>query len=212
MRPSGDTPRWSHGVRPRRRTVLAHRVNEIAKPTMPVGCSGATSTLRTWDDRGPWWHQAIICSTAGAGPSNTASTDPSPRLRTVPATPSRPASRRHDSRKPTPCTRPAIRTRRRIDSSGPVTPSVYRGHRRPGRGGPVGPGAGPGRARSRCCVTQFHQIMCPTVRTWVRQRAVRCRSSAPGCSERAPRSTPRPGVPSVGSGGCGKWRSRSDRE
>src|SRR6478735_460406 len=59
-------------------------------------------------------------STAGAVPSNTTSTEPSPRLRTVPATPSRWASCRHDSRKPTPWTRPEIRTRRRM-VSGPVT-------------------------------------------------------------------------------------------
>src|SRR3954447_26566405 len=63
-------------------------------------------------------------STAGAAPSKTASTEPSPTLRTVPATPSACASRRHDSRNPTPWTRPRTRTRQRTPLSVSATSSV----------------------------------------------------------------------------------------
>ena len=65
---------------------------------------------------GPARHQAIIRSTAASGPSNSASTAPSPRLRTKPPTPCARASSRQRPRNHTPCTRP-VTTRTRIARS-----------------------------------------------------------------------------------------------
>src|SRR5438552_2584007 len=76
----------------------------------PVGCSHSTSTRSTCAGRGPLWHQLIMCLTAVAEPSNTASTRPSSRLRTQPSTPVLRACSRAAARKLTPCTRPSILT------------------------------------------------------------------------------------------------------
>ena len=67
-------------------------------------------------DRGPLRTGAAEvdqCSTAAAGPSNTASTVPSARFATAPASPRDSAIRRVVSRKKTPWTRPWTITRRR---------------------------------------------------------------------------------------------------
>ncbi len=71
------------------------------------------STASTRARAGPDRHHAISRSTAGRGPSNSASTAPSPRLRTHPPSPSARACSRHESRKNTPWTRPVTTTRTR---------------------------------------------------------------------------------------------------
>ena len=75
------------------------------------GRSSVTSTPVTSARGGPIRHQATISATAASGPSKTASTVPSMRLRTHPATSRATASRRQDSRNQTPCTRPETTTR-----------------------------------------------------------------------------------------------------
>src|SRR3954453_1633780 len=85
----------------------------MRNPSSPSGASSAASTPSTRAPSGPRRHQTVSASTAAASPSKTASTDPSSRLRTHPATSRRDASRAHVARKKTPCTDPQTRTRRR---------------------------------------------------------------------------------------------------
>jgi hypothetical protein len=82
-----------------------------SNPANPCGSSRATSTRSTDARPGPARQNATSASTASSGPSKTASTVPSSQLRAHPATPRRAASRRTESRKKTPCTRPCARMR-----------------------------------------------------------------------------------------------------
>ena len=70
-----------------------------------------TSSTRARE--GPVRHHATIASTSSAGPSKTASTDPSEALRTHPARPRADARRAQVARKKTPWTRPEMPTRTR---------------------------------------------------------------------------------------------------
>ena len=72
----------------------------------PVGASSSTDRPDTRAPAGPWRHHSAIRDTAPASPSTTASTRPSPRLRTQPPAPFRVASARRACRKKTPCTLP----------------------------------------------------------------------------------------------------------
>ena len=81
--------------------------------TRPSAGSEISSTDDTSACPGPRRTNSTIAATASAGPSNTASAVPSAQLRAHPATPRRAASRRTESRKKTPCTRPCARTRMR---------------------------------------------------------------------------------------------------
>ncbi len=87
-----------------------------SNPASPVGVSGDTETPVTEADGGPSQHQSTSACTARSSPSSSASTEPAAVLRTQPLTPSRRASRRHESRKNTPCTRPVTSTWTRIRS------------------------------------------------------------------------------------------------
>ena len=71
-----------------------------------------SSTASTRAPPGPRRHASIMAATVSAGPANTASTEPSRRLRTQPSRPRRSAACSTQARKPTPCTRPRIATRR----------------------------------------------------------------------------------------------------
>src|SRR5688572_1399923 len=73
-------------------------------PDSPSGSSLLVVTRSTSAPRGPAEQNSTIASTPAGGPSNTASTAPSRRLHTHPATPRRAASRRVLSRKSTPWT------------------------------------------------------------------------------------------------------------
>ena len=90
----------------------------MRNPCSPPGGSSTTSTDTTRPQAGPLRHHVTSRSTASAGPSKAASTVPSARFRTNPATPRAAASFRHDHRKPTPWTSPetSTRTRRRLSS------------------------------------------------------------------------------------------------
>src|SRR3954470_7143059 len=101
------------------------RYSRTANRDSPVGCSSVTRTDVTTARDGPTRHHATSRSTASAGPSNTASTSPSSVLRTHPCTPAAAASRRAESRKNTPCTRPSTTTRLRTTATTP--PSVEPG-------------------------------------------------------------------------------------
>jgi len=81
------------------------------KAASPSGGSDWTATSSTTAQRGPLCAHSTSRRTSSSGPSNTASTRPSGRLRTQPATPLSCASRRHVSRKNTPWTRPEISIR-----------------------------------------------------------------------------------------------------
>ena len=65
-------------------------VGRTSKPRSPSGGSSTTSTAATAAPRGPRSHQRCIASTASSSPSISASTLPSPRLRTQPDTPRQP--------------------------------------------------------------------------------------------------------------------------
>jgi hypothetical protein len=97
--------------------VRPGRAQRTSKPDSPSGGSGSTSSPETEALPGPARQKSTSADTASRGPSNTASTDPSPQLRTQPLTPRRSASRRVLSRKNTPCTRPVARTRLRTGDS-----------------------------------------------------------------------------------------------
>src|SRR6478672_12276856 len=93
----------------------------MRNPPRPSGGSSDDSTPSTRAPSGPRRHHPIMASTAGASPSKTASTLPSGRLPTQPATPRSAASRAHVARKKTPWTDPQTRMRRRM-----ITRSVGR--------------------------------------------------------------------------------------
>ena len=84
---------------------------ELGRVSKPVNrpSAGAISTRSTLASNGPVRDQTVSASTDSGSPWTTASTDPSGRLRTQPASFRRTASRRIDSRNPTPYTRPCMR-------------------------------------------------------------------------------------------------------
>ena len=84
-----------------------------SKAPRPSGSSVGRRARRPASARGPARAKSTSAATASGGPSNTASTVPSPQFRAQPETPRRSASRRTQSRKKTPCTRPWARTLRR---------------------------------------------------------------------------------------------------
>ena len=96
------------GSRPRRER------QRTAKPVSPVGASAVTAVPVTRASSGPSSIHATTDSTAACSPSSSASTRPSGRLRTHPATPAATACWRHDWRYQTPWTRPETTTRTRI--------------------------------------------------------------------------------------------------
>ncbi len=88
----------------------------LAGPSADAEAELATRRLVHRLDRGDPGPRRAACGTRPprparrpASPSSTASTRPSARLRTQPATPHEPACRRHDSRYQTPWTTPSIR-------------------------------------------------------------------------------------------------------
>src|SRR5207248_5266149 len=86
------------------------KTQRTAKPSSPWGSSQVAWTSSTRAPDGPRSHHATIDSTASLRPSKTASTLPSRRFATQPATPSERARRRVSSRKKTPWTRPRTTT------------------------------------------------------------------------------------------------------
>jgi hypothetical protein len=82
------------------------KCQRISNPERPSGSSRVSSTESTSALRGPWLHQSTMERTASSSPSKTASTAPSGRFVTHPATPREAASCRQLSRKNTPWTRP----------------------------------------------------------------------------------------------------------
>src|SRR5206468_6552090 len=102
-------------LRPPRRAPRTRRRGRgylTEKPDKPSGSSSKTSTRSTWACGGPSSANERSRATASGSPSNTASTVPSAVLCAHPATPCCSASRRSESRKKTPCTRPPITTLR----------------------------------------------------------------------------------------------------
>src|SRR5262249_36154606 len=91
----------------------------IAKPVrLPVGSSSITVTCCTRPPGGPVRSARSTRVTASSSPSTNASTRPSSRFITHPATPSRIAASCTNQRKPTPCTRPLMTNRRAMRMSG----------------------------------------------------------------------------------------------
>src|SRR5579862_1804147 len=82
----------------------------MSKPRSPRGVSFSSSTVSTCAPAGPRLHHATIDSTRSRGPSKTASTEPSRAFRTQPERPRDRARAAADCRKPTPWTRPRMRT------------------------------------------------------------------------------------------------------
>jgi hypothetical protein len=105
------------GQRPRSLRARPSGPHRTKNPSSPAGGSSTTLNPVTTARDGPWRHHSTVWFTAGGEPSNTASTRPSGRLRTQPATPSRVARRRHDSRNHTPWTCPSTQTWRRMIAS-----------------------------------------------------------------------------------------------
>jgi hypothetical protein len=95
---------------PRAKPAALLRPYRTSNPHSPSGSSSLVVTSATAAPRGPREQNDTIASTSSGAPSNTASTAPSPRLRTHPATPRRSASRRVLSRKKTPWTWPLTTT------------------------------------------------------------------------------------------------------
>src|SRR5207253_5445792 len=95
------------------------KTQRTAKPSSPWGSSQVAWTSSTRAPDGPRSHHATIDSTASLRPSKTASTAPSGRFATQPATPSDRARRRASSRKKTPWTRPRTTTLARASACKP---------------------------------------------------------------------------------------------
>ena len=91
-------------------------------PSSPSGSSSVTSSSVTSARPGPRGRTRPSPRPPPRSPSKTASTAPSSRLVTQPATPSASARRRTVSRKKTPCTRPRATTRRLVSSPRRRTP------------------------------------------------------------------------------------------
>ena len=104
--------------------VASWRRSAHTEALEPLASSSITSRSATSARGGPFCTKRTITSTASASPSNTASTAPSSRLVTQPATPSFCARSRVASRKNTPWTRPRTTTRQRWTSA---IPDLWRG-------------------------------------------------------------------------------------
>src|SRR5919202_2074433 len=96
------------------------KTQRTAKPSSPRGSSQVAWTSSTRAPDGPRPHHATIDSTASRRPSKTASTAPSGRFATQPATSSERARRLVSSRKKTPWTRPLTTTLARASAGKPL--------------------------------------------------------------------------------------------
>ena len=101
------------------RALISAEAGRIRRARSPTGPSGARRGPRRASTRargGPCPHQASTAATAPGGPSRTASTRPSARLRTTPSTPWWTASWRQRSRNQTALDPPEIQRCRRTRS------------------------------------------------------------------------------------------------
>ena len=108
--------------------VGRHPVHRLTNPFRPSGLSSVTSMPVTSARGGPIRHHDTHRATDSIGPSNTASTVPSERLRTQPVTPASRAWCTHESRYHTPCTSPRTTTRARTIALSLLQPDVLDPH------------------------------------------------------------------------------------